>query len=306
MAAQRADVFTRTLAYSGRATNAVTVHYIGTQFSRIYTVLPCPVNNEYQQISSHAAPGCTAGACPDGINYYFWKDLDDSNIPQSGDCVISDTFDANVYFVKVDFSKMTDIPAYDSGSEECRKYLGKEGRGLIDPTNRTIAATADTLWKQAGGDIICYARACNKWAHDNIHYGNPFTGLYRISELMKSRTGDCGNISSVFISLLRAKGIPARHLVLVHGNGGENHIRAEFYVPAYGWIPADPTFGDAFFGVFAGNYIVVARGGIGQTIRAHDGGNWQVDCRTYSNWYWWLTKGSFSFTQTCTGLQIVR
>ena len=64
------------------------------------------------------------------------------------------------------------------------------------------------------------------------------TGLHPVQDILDNG-GDCGNQASVFISLLRAKGIPARHVVLCRV--GSAHVRAEFYLAGYGWIPADPN-----------------------------------------------------------------
>lgn len=303
--ATRDDVVSRTKASSGTVTNGVKLSYSGTVFNRIYLLLPRPVSNEYQEISNFKASGCTEAESPDGVNHYIWKDINSSaDVPASGDWVISETFDATVYKVKVDFSLMVDIPEYDSQSEECQKYLGKEEGGFIDPTNSKIVTTANALWDRANGKVIDYARKCLEWTYANMTYGNMNTGLHTIANLMSTMTGDCGNYSSVFISLLRAKGIPARHVVMVHGAKDEFHVRAEFFVPTYGWIPADPTWGDDYFGVFEGDYIVMTRG-INTILRGNDGKDFRADLfQTFCYWYWYKTQGSnMDFSHSCTGLQ---
>jgi len=298
---QRPDVLTRTKASSGKVTNGVKLTCSGSTFTRIYMVLPRPVTNQYQDITNWEAPGCNENQCPDGVNSFIWKDIPAGDIPASGEFVMSESFDATVYRVTTDFSKMDDIPEYDLESEECKKYLGREENGLIDPSNSKIVTRANTLWTLSDG-IIDYARKCFGWTYSNMTYGNMNTGLHTISSLMQTMTGDCGNYSSVFISLLRAKGIPARHVVMVHGKKDEFHVRAEFYVPAYGWIPADPTWGDGYFGVFEGDYIVVTQG-INTIIRDADGKDFRADLlQTSYYWYWGQTTGSFSFTHSCLGL----
>ena len=300
---EKPQLVTRTVASSGKVTNGIKLTYSGTQFTRIYAVMPRPQTNDYQTITNLEAPGCTEGQCPDGVNSYIWKDVDASSIPASGEYVISETFDAEVYRVVVDVTQLKDIPAYDPQSEECQKYLQKEANGLIDPTNKKIVSTANTLWDQAGGDIIEYARKCYLWTHSNMTYGNMNTGLHTISNLMTTMTGDCGNYSSVFISLLRAKGIPARHIVMVHGKLDEYHVRAEFFVPGFGWVPADPTWGGDNFGVFAGDYIVMTRG-INNIVHDADGKDFQADLlQTCFYWYWYQTAGTSTFKHVCTGLK---
>ena len=298
-------IIQRTKVVSETVTNGVRLSYNGTVFNRIYMLLPKPVSNLYQDISHFDAPGCTQASCPDGVNQYIWKDITSSaDIPASGSDVISETFDATVYKVTVNFSLMGDIPPYDPESEECKKYLGKEEGDLIDPTNSKIVSTANALWDRAGGDIIGFARMCHEWTFANMTYGNMNTGLHSITSLMKTMTGDCGNYSSVFISLLRAKGIPARHVVMVHAQKDEFHVRAEFFLPSYGWIPADPTWGNEYFGVFEGNYIVVTQG-INTLLRDYSGNDFRADLfQTFCNWYWYSTEGSnISFTHHCTVLR---
>ena len=299
------DIIVRSKVVSGTVTNGVKLSYSGTVFNRIYLLLPKPTSNEYQDITNFEAPGCTEGDCPDGVNHYIWKDINSSSeVPSSGDWVISETFDATVYNIKVDFSLMSDIPEYDPESEECKNYLGKEEGGLIDPTNKKIVSTANTLWELTGGSIIDYARECLGWTYANMTYGNMNTGLHTIANLMSTMTGDCGNYSSVFISLLRAKGIPARHIVMVHGWKNEYHVRAEFYIPSYGWIPADPTWGDGYFGVFEGDYIVMTRG-INTILRGFDASVFRANLfQTFYYWYWLQKEGSdMKYTHSCTGLR---
>lgn len=300
---EKPQLVTRKIVSSGKVTNGVKLTYSGSKFTRIYAVMPRPQTNDYQTISNWEAPGCTEGQCPDGVNSYIWKDVYASSIPASGDYVISETFNAEVYSVVVDVTQLKDIPAYDPQSEECQKYLKKEANGLIDPTHSKIVSTANSLWDQANGNIIDYARRCYQWTHTNMTYGNMNTGLHTIADLMKSMKGDCGNYSSVFISLLRAKGIPARHIVMVHGKLDEYHVRAEFFVPGFGWVPADPTWGGDNFGVFAGDYIVMTRG-INNIIRDANGKDFLADLlQTYFYWYWYQTEGTFSFKHVCTGLK---
>ena len=61
--------------------------------------------------------------------------------------------------------------------------------------------------------------------------------------------GSCQNQALVFVALCRAVGIPARVAHGINSVGLDDvsdiedwsHSWAEFYLPNYGWIPADPT-----------------------------------------------------------------
>lgn len=301
---QRVDPFTRTKLSSGKVTNSVKVTYnSGTKLNRIYVMLPRPSSNLYQDITDYeASAGVTEAVCGDGINNYIWKNFESGSIPASGSILISESFNETVYHVTTDFGKINDIPDYDPNTEECKNYLGKEANGLIDPTHSKIVSTANTLWDEANGNLIEYAHKCNDWTYANMKYGKMNTGLHAIAELMKDMTGDCGNYASVFISLLRAKNIPARHVVMVYGKADEYHVRAEFYVPGYGWIPSDPNWGYDYFGVFTGEYVVVSRG-INNIVRGYDGSDMRLDLfQAYALWHWY-TGNSPSYTHSCLGLQ---
>ena len=90
---------------------------------------------------------------------------------------------------------------------------------------------------------------------------------------------DCGGMSVVFVSALRARGIPARVLVgrwaqssTTESNGkrfDQQHVKAEFYAQGVGWVPADVTSGVlhdkspeglTFFGYDPGDFLVLHLG----------------------------------------------
>lgn len=295
---QRPYIYERKKVASGNVTNAVKLTYSGTQWSRIYTVLPVPKSNLYQEIKSVNTYNGTVYDCPDSINRYMVTDLSGHDIPASGNNVIMENINTVAYEVTAKINLIDNIPPYDPNSMECIRYLGKEDDDLVDPTNEQIVSIANDLWNSANGNLIDYARRCYEWTAVNMTYGNMNTGLYTITELMYTKTGDCGNFSSVFISLLRAKGIPARHIVMISPQESGYHVRAEFYIPAYGWIPADPTFkngnpyGD-FFGKFTGAYVIMSFG-VNLTIKGPDGDDYTAPLlQNYYNWYWWYKKGSY-------------
>ena len=57
----------------------------------------------------------------------------------------------------------------------------------------------------------------------------------------KRYAGSCMDMNSVFVSLCRAEGIPARTLYGFRFTTLGPNCRAEFYLPGYGWVPADPA-----------------------------------------------------------------
>jgi transglutaminase-like putative cysteine protease len=94
------------------------------------------------------------------------------------------------------------------------------------------------------------------------------------SHVCRAGESDCVGLSILFVSTLRAAGIPARSLVGRWAKSGEEggqgynqwHAKAEFYAQGVGWIPADPACavvhdrspeGLVFFGNDPGDFLVM-------------------------------------------------
>ncbi len=81
-----------------------------------------------------------------------------------------------------------------------------------------------------------------------------YFGLENIAEnCARSFTGDCGVFALLFITLCRCAGIPAQWQsgLTAEPDFCGGHDWARFYVPEYGWLYADPSYGTA--AVRAGN-----------------------------------------------------
>jgi transglutaminase-like putative cysteine protease len=63
---------------------------------------------------------------------------------------------------------------------------------------------------------------------------------------------DCGGLSTIYTSILRANGIPARCLAGRHLKLNRTHVRMDFYSEEVGWVPADPSVSIASHSVDAG------------------------------------------------------
>ena len=112
------------------------------------------------------------------------------------------------------------------------------------------------------GDVLDYARRCYEYTAANYRYLNANTGLHTLSDNLKNGGGDCGNLSAIYLSLLRNKEIPARPVVCIRPDGSF-HVWSEFYLEVYGWIPVDVTYKNSdmrgnYFGVYPGDCIVVS------------------------------------------------
>ncbi len=52
---------------------------------------------------------------------------------------------------------------------------------------------------------------------------------------------DCGGLATIYVSILRANGIPARCLTGRSVKPNTPHVKMDFYAEGVGWVPADPA-----------------------------------------------------------------
>ncbi len=99
-------------------------------------------------------------------------------------------------------------------------------------------------------DVHEKARAVYDWVVENISR-DPLVqgcGLGDVEVTLAKRSGKCADISSVFVAVARAAGVPAREVFGIRLGKkdieditGGYHCWAEFYEPGYGWVPVDPA-----------------------------------------------------------------
>jgi transglutaminase-like putative cysteine protease len=119
----------------------------------------------------------------------------------------------------------------------------------LGPTTGEVKTLADRITKGSHTNLD-KARAIYNWTVENM-YRDPDTrgcGLGDVCLLLKRPGGKCTDISSVFIALCRAAGVPAREIFGIRlGKKAEEdistyqHCWVEFFVPGYGWVSADPA-----------------------------------------------------------------
>jgi len=157
------------------------------------------------------------------------------------------------------------------------KYL--EASENID-INENIINQASTL---ASGESDLFVVVFNiaNWTKNNIRYDlNTLTATatQKSSWTLENKEGVCDEITSLFISMLRSVGIPAKFVSgMVYSNIDNkfgNHGWAEVYFPEYGWVPFDVTFGQ--YGWVDPSHIKLSE---------------SVDSATYSARYLWRSDG---------------
>ncbi|HEY4745711.1 MAG TPA: transglutaminase-like domain-containing protein [Desulfuromonadaceae bacterium] len=141
-----------------------------------------------------------------------------------------------------------DLPATEPqwNPGDYAEYLQPTSLGPIDGE---VGALAARITKGARTNRE-KARAIYDWTVENM-YRDPDTrgcGRGDVCLLLKRPGGKCTDISSVFIALCRAAGVPAREVFGIRlGKKAQEditayqHCWAEFFVPGYGWVSADPA-----------------------------------------------------------------
>jgi transglutaminase-like putative cysteine protease len=125
-------------------------------------------------------------------------------------------------------------------------YLAATRLGPIDGEVKKLAE------KITAGQttVLGKAKAIYDWTCENT-YRNPETrgcGIGDVYKLLKEPGGKCTDISSIFVALARAAGVPAKEVFglrqgkkPVQDISKWQHCWAEFYLPGYGWVSVDPA-----------------------------------------------------------------
>ena len=135
-------------------------------------------------------------------------------------------------------------PAWNPG--DYTQYLQPTSLGTISGEVKTLS---DRITRGKGSNLE-KARAIYDWTVENM-FRDPDTkgcGKGDVCRLLTTRGGKCTDISSVFIALCRAAGVPAREVFgirlgkkPVEDITTYQHCWSEFFVPGYGWVTADPA-----------------------------------------------------------------
>lgn len=134
------------------------------------------------------------------------------------------------------------IRPYDTNSDLYKKYTAFEAPHII---------RMDSLARAIVGDETDPV-ACSRLVFDYIQDHYPWAGAREYSTIdcipryvMEQGHGDCGQVSLLYISLMRTLGIPARWVSgwMLHPGEVNYHDWAGVYYEGVGWLPVDASFG---------------------------------------------------------------
>ncbi|EKX79505.1 putative viral A-type inclusion protein, partial [Clostridium botulinum CFSAN001628] len=131
-----------------------------------------------------------------------------------------------------DKSDLLKIYKYDIDPRDGTSKIPYHEKEIIDETKRVTKDCTNDMEK---------VQAIYKFVVTHMEYvEDPAYRNKGALSALKSGKGVCEDYASLFIAMCREVNIPARY---VHGLTGAtgNHGWAEFYLPYYGWIIAEPT-----------------------------------------------------------------
>ena len=214
----------------------------GAKTANVY--LPYPMSDQNQDISNVRVSGNYDNQAvyhdpKTGSNYLMatWGSI-------SGTPKLTFSFHVDSHYKKGGTLK-------DSGAKmpvDVLPYLA--ANDYLPSDNPKVKALAEKAVKGKKG-TLARARAVYDWTIANTHRDNSVKGC-GLGQAIRTLTeanggGKCADISSVFITVARAAGIPARDVFGLRTKGkdgaitGDFHCWAEFYLPGTGWVQVDPA-----------------------------------------------------------------
>ncbi len=204
--------------------------------------LPYPLSGEYQTIENMSVSGTYADSSiyrepVNGAIYQFahWN-------AASGERMLEMKFKVSARERGV--SGLSDIGA--PIPKEVEKYL--ESSKWI-PTDGKVKEIANQITNE-DDSILIKSRAVYDWVVENT-YRDPNVkgcGFGIVAHTLKNRGGKCVDISSEYVAIARAAGVPAREIFGLRlgkkdkqNMTGGYHCWAEFYLPGTGWVAVDPA-----------------------------------------------------------------
>lgn len=213
-----------------------------------------PYPQEYRQqqevklISASPEPKLIAGSAVEGNpvtgvaqrTVYFEQRVSDPSKPLE----FAMTFDfvLSAYYPRLDAAKVQPLPENWNGA-----YLSERAPHIVfTPEMRAqVMAIVGTET-----NALAKARKIFHWASANIAWNAEDEYCIVPSLAIKgftARRGDCGIQNTVFITMCRIAGIPARwQSGLASKPGAESwgmHDWSEIYLPPWGWVPTDASYG---------------------------------------------------------------
>ena len=213
-------------------------------------------------------------------------------------------FNVECKSARVDFSKVDGRVPYDKAASQYKAFTRdwrteNPGRVRVSLAHPWIVARRGELLSAAGDDHLAYASRAYGLVAGEFSVSGEDADISKTID--RKRGSDCA-VASVFVSLLRSAGIPARTLCGKRADGSTVFV-PEFYLEGCGWIPADIAK-DAgrnvvrHFGVYD-EVCVILSSDLDVSVQGARGEVCRLE-RLYPAW-WWFYNGRWTPCETFFG-----
>ena len=225
------------------ATYVASVESVPAGLNRLEVWVPLPSDTASQRIRNVKVdspyPGSVRRETERGNSYFYFS----TEAPRAGPLEVRVRFNAERAEVRRRAAGETgERPA---SREELEQELKPESLVSLSPRVRALAR--QVVWGHRTAEEkarAIYDYVVNTMTYDKIVPGWGQGDTERACDVQK---GNCTDFHSLFMSLARAEGIPARFVIGFPIGSGEQgtvpgyHCWAEFYLPEKGWIPVDAS-----------------------------------------------------------------
>lgn len=238
---------------------------------RMTVALPLPLAEHYQDVFWREEPEGAVARYPETGDEYLSVRFRRWRLGGEREWYAGYRFEVAVGGLEADFSRMGETYPYRQSEAAYRKYTGYNGE-YIAPKHGRITRAAREL---GSGTPLEFARKAYVYVVRNFRVLET-SGARPLEEVFERGGGSKVDVCSVLVSLLRHKGIPARH-VAGFGMGGEERVYVEFFLEHYGWLPVDVVTAaarpgaDGFGRIRAEDAVIVMSRDIDLTVRLLSG-----------------------------------
>jgi len=230
-------------ARSIRATYVATIEKVPAGTERLELWVPLPTDTEFQRIRNlkidSPYPWSVRREREHGNSYLYLSAMQ----PRSGRFEIRVSFDAER--AEVLRPELTLASRREPRPEDLSRYLQPNRLVTLSPRVRDLARRI--TWGQ--GTAEGKAHAIYDWLVNTMIYDKttPGWGMGDTERACDVQKGNCTDFHSLFISLARAEGIPARFVIgfpLKKDPAGTipgYHCWAEVWLEGVGWVPVDAS-----------------------------------------------------------------
>ncbi len=162
--------------------------------------------------------------------------------------VFSETFEYTSYGSWFGL-KPADVKPYDKTTALYREYTANRRQHII--VTPRIQHLADSITRGITNPLL-QARALYTYIDEHYPWASAreYSTIPNIPEyVLDNHHGDCGQVTLLFLTLCRAKGIPGHFEsgFMVHPHEQNLHDWGEIYFEGVGWVPVDQSFGRPYW-----------------------------------------------------------